>query len=209
MLTVFAIGTAGNINHINVKSSEPQSSPQEAARIGTILASEVLKTYPRLTPVEGPLLVRREVIKLPVQELQPGEVEKSQEIATRLIKEGPENFAFLDLVHAFKVLWVAEYQGKPIDAEVQVIALGNDLAWVGLPGEVFVELGMAIKEASPFRYTIVNELSGDVIDYVPDRKAFAEGAYEVVNSLCAPGGGEALVDAATRLLIEAYQSSTH
>jgi hypothetical protein len=209
MLTVFAIGTAGNVNHLDVRRPEPQSSPQEAARIGTILASEVLKTYPRLTPVNGPLLVRREVIKLPVQELQPGEVEKSQEIATRLIREGPENFAFLDLVHAFKVLWVAEYQGKPIDAEVQVIALGNDLAWVGLPGEVFVELGMAIKEASPFRYTIVNELSGDVIDYVPDRKAFAEGAYEVVNSLCVPGCGEALVDGATPLLIEAYQSSTH
>ncbi|MGO8733462.1 MAG: hypothetical protein ACLQVM_11780 [Terriglobia bacterium] len=209
MLTLFAIGTAGNINHINVKSSEPQSSPREAARIGTILAGEVLKTYPRLTPVEGPLLVSREVIKLPVQELQPGEVEKSQKIATRLIREGPEKFAFLDLVHAFKVLWVAEFQGKPINAEIQVITLGNDVAWVGLPGEVFVELGMAIKEASPFRYTIVNELSGDVIDYVPDRKAFAEGAYEVVNSLCAPGGGEALVDGATHLLIEAYQSSKH
>ena len=209
MLTVFAIGTAGNINHLDVRSAEPQSSPQEAARIGTILAGEVLKTYPRLTPVNGPLLVRREVIKLPVQELQPGEVEKSQELATRLVREGPEKFAFLDLVHAFKVLWVAEFQGKPIDAEVQVIALGNDLAWVGLPGEVFVELGMAIKAASPFRYTIVNELSGDVIDYVPDRKAFAEGAYEVVNSLCAPGCGEALVDAATRLLIETYQGSTH
>jgi hypothetical protein len=207
MLTVFAIGTAGNINHINVKSSEPQSGLQEAARIGTILASEVLKTYPRLTPVNGPLLVRREVIKLPVQGLQPREVEKSQEIATRLIKEGPEKFADLDLVHAFKVFWVAEYQGKPIDAEVEVVSLGRDLAWVGLPGEVFVELGMAIKHASPFRYTIVDELSGDVIDYVPDRKAFAEGNYEVVNSLCAPGGGEDLVDAATRLLIDAYKAS--
>ncbi len=207
MLTVFAIGTAGNINHIDVKSSEPQSSLQEAARIGTILASDVLKTYPRLTPVDGALRVRREIIKLPVQGLQPGGLEKSREISTRLIKEGPEHFEFLDLVQAFKVLWVDEYQGKPIDAEVQVIALGNDVAWVGLPGEVFVELGMAIKQASPFRYTIVNELSGDAIDYVPDRKAFAEGAYEVVNSLCAPGGGEDLVNAATRLLIDAYKAS--
>ena len=151
--------------------------------------------------------VRREIIKLPIQGLQPGELEKSRVISTRLIKEGPEHFEFLDLVQAFKVLWVDEYQGKPIDAEVQVIALGNDVAWVGLPGEVFVELGMAIKQASPFRYTIVNELSGDAIDYVPDRKAFAEGAYEVVNSLCAPGGGEDLVNAATRLLIDTYKAS--
>jgi len=207
MLTVFAIGTAGNINQVNVKSPEPQHSLQEAARIGTILASEVLKSYPRLTRVNGPLQFRREIVKLPVQELQPGEVEKSREIATRLIKEGPKKFAFLDLARAFKVLSLSEYQGKPIDAEVDVVSLGRDLAWVGLPGEIFVELGMAIKHASPFRYTIVDELSNDSIHYVPDRKAFAEGNYEVVNSLCAPGGGEALVDAATRQLIEAYEAS--
>ncbi len=207
MLTVFAIGTAGNINHINVKSSEPQSSLQEAARIGTILASEVLKTYPRLTPVNGPLQVRREIIKLPLQEIQPGDVEKSKAIAARLIKEGPEKFAFLDLVRAFKVLMIAEYQGKPINAEVDMVSLGRDVAWVGLPGEIFVELGMAIKHASPFRYTIVDELTSDSIHYVPDRKAFAEGNYEPTNSICAPGGGEALVDAATRLLIDAYKDS--
>ena len=207
MLTVFAIGTAGNINHINVKSPEPQTSFQEAARIGTVLASEVLKTYPRLTPVNGPLQFRREIVKLPVQEFQPGEVEKSREIVTRAIKQGPETFAFLDLVRAVKILMVAEFQGKPIDAEVDVVSLGRDLAWVGLPGEIFVELGMAIKHASPFHYTIVDELSSDSIHYVPDRKAFAEGNYEAINSLCAPGGGEDLVDAATRQLIEAYKAS--
>jgi hypothetical protein len=207
MLTVFTIGTAGNINHINVNSSEPQSSYQEASRIGTILASAVLKTYPRLTRVSGPLQVRREIIKLPIQELPPGDVEKSWEIVTHAVKQGPESFAFLDLVRAFKILMIEEYQGKPIDAEVDVFSLGRDLAWVGLPGEVFVELGMAIKHASPFRYTIVDELSSDSIQYVPDRKAFAEGNYEVVNSLCAPGGGEDLVDAATRLLIGAYKAS--
>jgi hypothetical protein len=53
----------------------------------------------------------------------------------------------------------------------------------------------------------VDELSSDVLHYVPDRKAFAEGNYEAVNSLCAPGCGEDLVDAATHLLIEAYKAS--
>ena len=144
---------------------------------------------------------------MPVQELQPGEVETSREMVTSAIKQGPETFAFLDLVRAFKVLMVSEYKGKPIDAEVEVVSLGSDLAWVGLPGEVFVELGMAIKHASLFRYTIVDERSNDCIYYVPDRKAFAEGNYEVVNSFCALGGGEDLVDAATRLLIDAYKAS--
>lgn len=84
-----------------------------------------------------------------------------------------------------------------------MIALGDQLAWVGLPGEIFVELGKAIKIASPFPYTIIAELANGSIGYVPDRKAYPEGAYEVISTRCAPGGGEALVAAATRLLIEA------
>ena len=36
-------------------------------------------------------------------------------------------------------------EGKPHRVEVQVISLGRDVAWVSLPGEIFVELGLAIK----------------------------------------------------------------
>jgi len=206
MLTLFTIGTAGNVNHWDVNNPDPQHGPQEASRIGTILAGEVLRTYWKLSPVAGPLRIRREIVKLAAQELKPGEAEGARQLVNRALQRGASDIPFLDLVRAVKVLSVAGYQGKPIDAEVQVIAFGNDLAWVGLPGEVFVELGMAIKLASPFRYTIVSELAGDDIDYVPNRKAFAEGAYEVVNSRCAPGCGELLVDAATRLLVEAHQA---
>ena len=59
------------------------------------------------------------------------------------MKFGKDAPAFLERVQAFKVLDVAAREGKPLEAEVQVIALGDDLAWVGLPGEIFVELGLA------------------------------------------------------------------
>jgi len=65
---------------------------------------------------------------------------------------------------------------------------------------VFVELGLAIKKASPFPVTMVVELAHDTPDYVPTRKAFGEGSYEVLNSRVQPGGGEMAVEAALRLL---------
>ena len=40
------------------------------------------------------------------------------------------------------MLDVAAREGKPQEVEVQVIALGDDLAWVSMPGEIFVELGL-------------------------------------------------------------------
>lgn len=205
LMTQFTIGAAGNINHLDVHRAAPQSGHTEAARIGTILAAAVLKAFGKLQSVpSAPLRVRRRIVSLPLHEFDPGEVGKARELVRRAQIEGPDVIPFLELVHAFKVLDASRYQSNAIEAEVLVIALGKEVAWVGLPGEVFVELGLAIKQASPFAHTIVVELAHDSINYVPNRKAFAEGGYEAVNSLCKPGCGETLVEAATKLLVETY-----
>jgi len=99
--------------------------------------------------------------------------------------------------------------GAQLPAEVQVIALGQDLAIVCLPGEVFVELGLAIKQASPFRTTLVVELCNCVeMLYVPTRVAYALGSYEVTNTALQPGAGEALAEAAVCLLRQAAAAAT-
>ncbi len=87
-----------------------------------------------------------------------------------------------------------------LPVEVPAFQLSNEVAVVGVPGEVFVELGLAIKEASPFPVTLIVELTNVHIAYVPTRKAFAEGGYETLNSRLAPGGGELLVASAIRQL---------
>ncbi|HLT93287.1 MAG TPA: hypothetical protein VKZ56_01940, partial [Membranihabitans sp.] len=71
---------------------------------------------------------------------------------------------------------------------------------VGLPGEVFVELGLDIKNRSPYKYTFVIELTNTHIAYVPTREAFDRGGYETINSRLAPGGGEMMVESAVKLL---------
>jgi len=43
---------------------------------------------------------------------------------------------------------------------------------VGMPGEIFVEHGRALKSGSPFAQTILAELANDSVGYVPDRKVF-------------------------------------
>jgi neutral ceramidase len=51
MVTLFANGCCGNLNHRNVWWANPQSGKREAERIGTVLAGAVLKTWPNLQPV--------------------------------------------------------------------------------------------------------------------------------------------------------------
>ncbi|MFC7621096.1 hypothetical protein [Microlunatus sp. GCM10028923] len=85
---------------------------------------------------------------------------------------------------------------------VGVIGIG-DVALVALPGEVFVEFGLAIKAASPYPITAVVGLANDHLGYLPTRAAFADGGYETWRSSIswtAPGTGEDLVASATEEL---------
>jgi hypothetical protein len=203
MLTLFTIGCAGDINHVDVSTRTPQKGPGEAARLGTVLAGEVLKTYTRLAPVATAApRVRTALVKLPLAAVAEGEVEKARALIARIgSKDDPK---FLEKVWAFKVLDAFGRAGKPLEVEVQAIALGRELAWVSLPGEVFVELGLAIKAASPFKHTILAELANGSIGYIPTSRAYDEGNYEPVSARCAKGSGELIVEAALRLLREAH-----
>lgn len=202
MVTLFTMGTSGNINHIDVTRKEPQKGHGEAERIGTVLAGEVIKTYTRLRPAVGDLRTSSAQVELALPAVTPEEVERAKAVAAQV--HAGQNPKFLDTVEAFKVLDVAERQGKPWSGEVQVIALGRDLAWVALPGEVFVELGQQIKQASPFAHTIIVELAHGPVTYFPNEAAFAQGNYEVVTSRAAKGAGERLAESAIAQLRTLY-----
>ena len=198
MTTLVANGTCGNLNHVNVWWPAPQTSPGEAVRLGNILAGAVSAAWPRLAEVNaGSLRVRHEVVKLALPEITEADRAAARETA-RHAREAK----FMDQVQTFKVLDVLEREGRPWEVEVQVIALGDDVAFVSLPGEIFVELGLAIKAASPFQHTQIIELANGSIGYIPNRSAYPEGNYEVVSARCAEGSGERLVEAAVRMLNE-------
>ncbi|MBI1348175.1 hypothetical protein GC163_18020 [bacterium] len=193
MLSLFAIGAAGNINHYDLMAAAgPRrvKGHEESARIGTALAQAVITTYDQLIPVEpSSLRYLRQTVEIDLPR------EKGAMLAARYGNQ-PEFFDG-------EVTIYNEPGRQWFQAEVQVIALGNELAWVGLPGEMFVEFGLALKAASPFRFTMIHELANRSIGYVPNLRAYPEGAYEGLATRCAPGSGEALVLAATHLLVEA------
>jgi neutral ceramidase len=209
LVTVFTAGCCGDVNHIDVHWAQAQSGFANPARMGTILAAEVFRSWPRLQPVAlGALRVRSEVVRLALAELAPGDADKAQSIMARVADQKPPRPGFMETVQAFKVRDVIAREGRPLEVEVQVIALGNDIAWVSLPGEIFTELGLAIKEDSTFPHTIVAELANGSIGYIPSRRAYTQGNYEVVSARCAPGSGERLVDAAVKLLTDLHVEKT-
>jgi neutral ceramidase len=84
---------------------------------------------------------------------------------------------------------------------LSVIAVG-EIAIVGVPGEAFVEYGLALKANPYFARTFVVCYCNDLIGYIPTREAYPQGGYEVATARVAPGAGEAIVAAALSAMRE-------
>ena len=222
LISIFGNGCCGDINHSNPASSDRN----KADFIGNSIGDSIRDQLAGLKPIEQThLAVKSEVVQLPLEEATAEQLERSIQ-TLELVKNGSK-VEFLDHVMAYKKLMLdqlrhqqpdakaADYLtwgtslslagiGETLPVDVTVISIGDELAIVTLPGEIFVDLGLAIKQASPFRTTLIVELANVVETiYIPHRAAYAGGSYEVTNSTVMPGSGEMLVESAVRLLRQA------
>jgi neutral ceramidase len=197
MITLFANGCSGNINP-DKSLAGAGSSPVE--QVGTRLAAAVTNAWKDLQPLKtfAPR-ARHTVLVLPRPHFTEADATAARSVAARMNEQGVGTVL---KAKAFCILDTLAHKDEPLEAEVQVIAVSDELAVVALPGEMFVELGLAIKRASPFKHTFIAELANGSIGYIPNRPAYAEGNYEVVSARCGAGSGEMLVDAAVKLLKE-------
>jgi hypothetical protein len=199
-ISVFGLGTCGDLNHINVDEKPGTRQKFEIAeRIGGTLGQTVIERSKDLPAIARPALaVRSTTVQVPFQQATPEQVPDARQTMEKFYDAGTP---FLAKVAAVRTLDLAG-RGPLYPMEVQVFRLDADTAIVCLPCEIFVELGLAIKRASPFKRTLVIEICNDRSSYVPTLKAFGEGSYEVTNARVKPSAGEMLVDAAVNLLHE-------
>jgi hypothetical protein len=97
---------------------------------------------------------------------------------------------------------LSKLEEREVKTVIHVLRI-NDAAFIGVPGEIFVELGLDIKARSPFKYNFVTELSNDYIGYIPTIKAFKQGGYETFNarsSKVAAGSGEKIVEESLNIM---------
>ena len=99
------------------------------------------------------------------------------------------------------------HQGEVRKTPLQVMVIG-DIAMVGIGGELFNDLGLDIKRRSPYRYTYIVTMANDAIGYIPDKKGFELGGYQLWSNLedgrVSKGTGEAVADRVVQLLYEIY-----
>lgn len=96
-------------------------------------------------------------------------------------------------------------QDREIPAEQLCIALG-DCAFLSFPGELYTEIGLRIKAASPFENTCVVGLANGYIGYIPTRKAVQEGGYAEDVREVDEAAEDVVVEKSLALLEQVYRS---
>ena len=223
-IVMFLNGACGNINPGGYSAEAsalgkiiPNRTFARAAEIGRQLGGEVVRLLPEIS-AEGPARVGagRMEIRLPIKDTKsPDEAaadakqkeERFEELKQSGAAESEIDRAWLDVMYARRheqhARQKSELPNGEMTTELQGIALG-DILFLGFPGELFTEIGLAVKESSPFRHTFVVGYANDGAGYFPTVDALQGGGYEVLTCRFGPSGIEQLTAAAQRLAAEVH-----
>ncbi|MCS7192096.1 MAG: neutral/alkaline non-lysosomal ceramidase N-terminal domain-containing protein [Armatimonadetes bacterium] len=199
-LTVFLQGASGDVTQVaNTLQREPEFGEEWAWRIGTRLGGEVIKAVALADFSENPHLQSiRSILQLHRRQVPEKMLDRAKQ--TLKDKSAPE----VERIYAREILLLAEeVKERPfLNAEVQVLAIER-CAIVAIPGELFCQLGLDIKRASPFPVTFVATCANGMVGYLPTADAFTGGGYEVRlarSSQLVPDAGSQIVGVALQLL---------
>lgn len=168
--------TSGNINNVDFGSGpRPPRAPLEQSNVvATSVADAAYRAWTKIEHRPSVTLAALETeIELGVRVPTEADVARAKEI---LAKAGPGPYGGLKEVYARETTLLADFPPQ-VKVLLQAFQIG-ELALVSTPCETFVETGLAIKEASPFRPTFVVELANGYNGYLPTPEHHAWGGYE-------------------------------
>jgi neutral ceramidase len=217
-LCLFLQGASGNIN---AERMEPRYEP--ARSLGVRLGCEVVRLWELCDHPKTPDLSAEsinyttQIIELPRTHY--GSAENAQKLVQdledeikRLIdQDGPVgsiHWAELRLKRAQQAVdsWITGELPEPVLGEIQAVCIG-DFAFVTAPGEIFNQIGVRVKEESPFTHTWFLSCTNGSIGYVPVPEAYADGGYEVTHaSRVGPEAAGILTQSCLELLQSIYHT---
>jgi hypothetical protein len=170
---LYWIGTGGDANPL------PRGTVELCRKYGKELGEAVEGVLNgTATPIKGPFAARLAFISLPLDELPAKEKLQADSLS--------KNHALK--TRAARLLKTLEANGKLDDHyphyPVQVWALGKEVLWISLGGEVVVDYNLRLKKELAGGPAIwITGYANDVMAYIPSARVLKEGGYEADSSM--------------------------
>ncbi len=168
-------GTSGDINNIDFTKTSNRLPPyQQMRRVANLVADAAQRGMKGIEYHDDVSLDMRESrLRLGRRLPTSAEVQRAKMI---LSQARGASLRTKEEIYARETVLMAKLP-KDIEVVVQALRIG-DLGIAALPCEVFVEIGLAIKEQSPFKPTFTIELANGYAGYLPTVEQHALGGYE-------------------------------
>ncbi len=173
-------GTSGDINNIPFTVTRPPREPFEQCRIVARKAADTAwfaqqkveqhRSDARLG------MVQRE-IELTYRRPTDEELAFARKVLATKDEKELAKLPRLAEAYARRTIAAAEREEDTVVVKLQAIRIG-DLAVCGIPFETFVEIGLELKDLSPFPHTMVIGLANGRYGYLPTPEQHRLGGYE-------------------------------
>lgn len=177
--SIFLQGTTGDIDPVVAWHNFQFKG---AALTGHIIGSKVIEIIKEIkTSKIERISLKKKDIELPLRFLTEEEIDSITRNEKQKNKQDKNWGRFYDdWNRSMKEKLRAKPCSNMLKSEIALLKIygeGGEGAIIFLPGEVFVRLGLSIKENSPFNNTFVAGYYGRYIGYIPDKFDFERGGY--------------------------------
>ncbi len=199
-VAIMANGCCGDINNIDfTRAAIADPYPYYTVeRVADVVAARAYGAWGQIRDFKAgvPLGAATEMVDFQRCESTEEELQEAREMVADAEAHEPQ-----EVVYANEILEVAQ---EPLVKPTPIMGLQiGDLGIVGMPGEIFVEYGLRVKDDSPFARTMTVELANDYLGYCATDLALDEGGYETRlarSAKAAAGTEKQMVEAAVRVL---------
>lgn len=216
---VFFQGACGNINPRSRIKAENCVPTKDHVLYGSFLANaciKILKTSMSAVAA-GKLQTKQINYDCPIDHSRDCDLDKAKEVVDYWHSTAPNydragakklalSYDFSSAYHAMAVIGKAKL-GQSENVELDVLTIGDQLAFVTAPGELFDSISVEMENRSPFPMSMTLGYANG------DRKYFVHGigytyrSYESDYARCVPGTSEKIIDMWTDTLREFYKNS--
>ena len=198
---ILSNGTSGDVNNVDFAGPPPpKRAPGERSREVAEAVAKAAKTAAAgvVYSDKVSLAVAVKDLTLKVRKPTAADVARAEGI---LAKAAGRELKGPDETYARETVLLAKYPDT-VPVRIQAIRVG-ELGIVGIPCEVFTEIGLDIKKRSPLRRTFTVSLANGYNGYLPTAAQHALGGYETWrarSSYLEVGAADAITAAALELL---------
>ena len=182
-VTVFFMGTAGDINHFNV--NVPEDAPDHFRKMGQKIAGEVIKTASFAEPICGDTLkCRFRLVTINRTEISEDRIaEAKHTIATvqeipgaKIAADGTAKDQY-ELMMARKLLAFLDSAPTQYEVPLHFMQIG-DVKFFGFPSEIYCYFGLSLKEKCGTKKRMVASYCNGLYGYIPTKELFYDTIYE-------------------------------